>query len=99
MIIWSGLGFLVPVVTFGACLLMNFLLDAKYGEGYYSAHHWAIGAALILGGLISCGVGLALRPRAPVTRSRHTFFFIPMHWAGLIIAGIGVGLVVYGVAK
>jgi hypothetical protein len=110
MIIWSGLGFLVPLLTFGACVLLNLVLDAQYGQGFYSAHEWTAGSGLILGGLISLGAGLALRPRAkpelastlaPQTapRSRHTFFFVPMHWAGLIIAIIGVGVVVHDIVK
>ena len=33
MIIWSGLGFLVLVFTFGACWLMNLALDQRFGEG------------------------------------------------------------------
>jgi hypothetical protein len=92
-------------------MLMNFVLDAKFGNGYYSAHEWAIGTALVIGGLISLVVGLALKPRAvtqlgggvlapnPVSRSPHTFFCVPMHWAGLIIAVIGVGLIVYDLVK
>ena len=49
MIIWSGLGFLVLVFTFGACWLMNLALDQRFGEGYYSSHPWAIGSALVIG--------------------------------------------------
>ena len=39
MIIWSGLGFLVPVVAFATLLLVQAVADAVTGvEGYYSAH-------------------------------------------------------------
>lgn len=94
MIVWSGLGFLVAVITFGFCLLANFVLDAQWGEGYYSSHHWAIGTALILGGLVSSGVGFLLKKRSEDGISHHSFFFIPMHWAGIVIAVIGLGLAV-----
>jgi signal peptidase I len=35
MVIWSGLGFLVAVITFGMCLLLNFVLDAQIGDVTY----------------------------------------------------------------
>lgn len=108
MIIWSGLGFLVPVITFGSCLAANLLFDAQFGAGFYSSHHWVIGLALIVGGVVSALVGFALKfrhdrevvdvqtgERFVVNRSDNSFFFIPMHWAGLVVATIGLGLAVY----
>jgi hypothetical protein len=105
MIIWSGLGFLLPVITFGCCLLANFVLDDHFGEGYYSSNPWAIGAALVIGGIISSGVGFMLKGRSDrvvideetgermlINNSSHKFFFIPMHWAGIVVAIIGIGV-------
>ena len=105
MVIWSGLGFLAAVVTFAFLLLFNFVLDSKFGEGYYSSHPWAVGTALIFGGLVSSAVGFMLRGRTDryvvdeetgerlvINNSSHSFFFIPMHWAGLVIAVIGIGV-------
>jgi len=110
MVIWSGLGFLVAVITFGACLIANFVLDAQFGEGFYASHPWAIGAALFVGGIVSSGVGFMLKGRSDrfvvdeqtgerlvINSSNHSLFFVPMHWAGLIIAVIGVGVAVSGV--
>ena len=110
MIIWSGLGFLVAVITFGCCLAVEFLLDARFGEGFYSSHAWAAGLALLIGGVVSAGVGLALKSRTDrevvdvqtgerliMNRSEHSFFFIPMHWAGIVVFAIGIGVVVYDV--
>ena len=107
MVIWSGLGFLVAVITFGSCLMFNFLLDAQFGEGYYSSHQWAIGAALIIGGIISSGIGFTLKGRSDryvvdeatgermvINNSNHSFYFIPMHWAGVVIVVIGIGVAV-----
>ncbi len=105
--IWSGFGFLVAVFTFGSCLLANFLLDSQLGEGYYSSHEWAMGAALFVGGTISYGFGSIVKGRTDryvvdeetgerlvINNSNHSFFFIPMHWAGIVIAIIGLGLFV-----
>ena len=99
MVISFGLGFLVAVITFGACLLFNFALDSQFGEGDYSSHPWAIGTALVVGGIISTCIGFALKGRSDrfvvdeetgermvINNSSHSFFFIPMHWAGLVVA-------------
>lgn len=107
MLIWSGHGYLVAVITFAACLAMNYLLDAQFGEGYYSSHLWAIGVALMIGGVLSSIAGFAMRPRGgrelidaqtgervTLGPSQHTFFFIPMHWAGLVVVAIGGGIIV-----
>jgi hypothetical protein len=112
MVIWSGLGFLVGVITFGSCLLFNFALDSQFGEGYYSSHLWAIGAALIVGGFVSSGIGFAMKRRTDrfvvdeetgerlvINNSSHTFFFIPMHLAGAVIMAIGIGVFIYDVLK
>ena len=109
MIIWSGLGFLVAVVTFGSCLLFNYVLDSQFGEGYYSSHAWASGLAVFLGGAASALIGFLLKGRASeptydqVTGeqtyagdSSHSFFFIPMHWAGVAIAVVGIYMVISG---
>ncbi len=109
MVIWSGLGFLAGVITFAFLLIFNFVLDSQFGEGYYSSHPWAIGSALILGGIASSAGGFVLKGRTDryvvdettgerlvINNSSHSFFFIPMHWAGLVIAVIGVGVALSG---
>jgi hypothetical protein len=103
MIIWSRMGFLVAVFVFACNLLLAVVLDSLFGGDYFGKHPWAVGAGFIMGGLLSSAVGFAIRPRGgrqvidAQTRKRfvirdpdHTFFFIPMHWAGLVVAGIGV---------
>ena len=64
MRIWNGLGFLVAVITFGCCLIANYLLDVQFGEAFCSSHLWAVGLALAFGGLISTGVGFPLMGRS-----------------------------------
>lgn len=96
MIVWSGHGYVVAVVTFASCFLLSYLLDAQYGEGYYSSHSWAIGGALILGGLLSSAIGFALKAWLGEARSAGSFFFVPIHWAGLVVAAIGLGVGVAG---
>lgn len=110
MVIWSGLGFLVLVITVAVSCLMNFVLDSQFGEGYYSSHQWAAGVTVLIGGLISSMVGFVLKSRSDrevidvktgerlvINLSSHTFFFIPMHWAGIVAAIIGGVVAVYDV--
>lgn len=103
MIIWSRMGFLVAVFVLASNALLALMLETLFGAGYFGKHPWAVGLGFFMGGLLSSAVGFAIRPRGgrqvidAQTRKRfvirdpdHTFFFIPMHWAGLVVAGIGV---------
>ncbi len=60
MIVWKGLGFLVAVIAFGACVVAQLAFDAQFGAGFYSSHNWAVGTGLFAGGLVSALVGFVL---------------------------------------
>ena len=45
-------GIAVPVVLFLVGLLIQTILDHKYGSGYYTSHFWSTGLSLFLSGLI-----------------------------------------------
>ena len=107
MIIWSGLGFLVPVFVFGAALLCNWAFDAAWGAGYYSAHKWTIAVAMFIAAALSWVVGSLLSKRTARTvidkatgkemvldQASHRLFFIPMHYWGGILVVIGLVLCV-----
>src|SRR5262245_45074308 len=106
MIIWNGLGYLAAVLTFAACLIAQLFFDRQFGAGYYFSHLWTVGLGLLVGGAASAAAGYALKSRSDrelidaktgervvVNRSQHSFFFLPLHWAGLAIAAIGIGLI------
>ncbi len=108
MIIWSGRGYLGAAATFGVCLVTNYVVDENWGQGFYSSHLWIVGLAVTGGGLLSAAIGFGLKPHTereltdPATDERvviqfaaDTLFFIPLHWAGCVIAMIGVGTVLY----
>ncbi|QDU31263.1 hypothetical protein ETAA8_64160 [Anatilimnocola aggregata] len=112
MIIWTGWGFLVAIITFGTCLIAQYVVDAKLGAGYYSAHPWVVGLALVIGGIASSLVGFMLKARGDrqvidsitgeeftIDNSHHSFFFVPMHWAGLAVAAIGIGTAIFDLAR
>ncbi len=97
MIIWSGFGFIVPLVAFVACFFFQTVTDAQFGEGYYSSNSWPVGLALIFGGAISSVAGFGLKSSG-IDVSQHSFFFIPIHWAGASIAICGMGVAAYDLA-
>lgn len=112
MIIWTGWGFLVLVFLFAASFLMNLITDWQFGEGYYHEHLWAFGIALILGGVISSAVGFFLKKRNDrevidvktgermiVNMSQHSIFFVPMHWAGIVLVFLGIGTAIYNLLR
>lgn len=106
MVIWNGLGYLAAILTFGACLIAQLAFDGQFGADYYSSHLWTVGVGLLAGGALSAAAGFILKSRTDrevidaktgerlvINRSDHSFFFLPLHWAGLVIAAIGAALI------
>lgn len=99
MIIWSGLGFLVAVITFGCCLASEFLVEQMFRDDrYYQAHGWPKLVAFLVAAAVVGVLGRFLRRRQgrvlidPETGSEvivgreHTFFFIPVeYWAPILL--------------
>ncbi|MGD0743936.1 MAG: hypothetical protein ABSA45_02165 [Verrucomicrobiota bacterium] len=98
MIIWQGRGFLVAVIIFGCSLVANLICNAKIGPGYYDHHKWPFAVSLLCSSAICWFLGDYLRKRSDrividkqtgkefvLNQSRHTLFFIPMRWWGLIL--------------
>jgi hypothetical protein len=100
MIIWSGWGFLVAVIVFGASLTMEFATEAFFRDDrFYQTHAWPLALALALSGAIIWTLGKYLHARGArvvidmstgkelTMDARHTFFFIPMrYWGPLLLA-------------
>ncbi|HEX3627952.1 MAG TPA: hypothetical protein VH280_21285 [Verrucomicrobiae bacterium] len=98
MIIWQGLGFLVFAIVFGCSLIANLIFNAKAGAGYYDHHKWPFAVSLLVSAAICWSLGDYLRKRSDrvvidkqtgrefvINQSRHTMFWIPMHWWGPIL--------------
>jgi len=105
VIIWNGLGYLVAVIVFGLSLAGNLLCNSLYGEAYYDNHKWPFALSLLCSALCCWFLGNYLRKRSDkvvidkqtgkdivINQSRHSLFFIPMHWWAPILAGIGLVL-------
>jgi len=104
MLIWTRLGFLVFVFFFAAACLCQLGFDRIYGHGYYSAHKWTIGTAMVIAAGPSWLMGRFLRRRAKVLidpqtgqqvfldGDTHTLFFIRMDLWGPIFLVLGTAL-------
>jgi hypothetical protein len=99
MLIWSGLGILVPVLTIVVLCVTQAMTDSFLGEGAYTAHGLPKLMALWCSAAIMWLIGNALAKRPgrvlldPQTgqqvllKSNHTFFFIHVeYWAYLLLA-------------
>ena len=99
MIIWSGLGFLVPGISFACFLLMQMAMTSIFNDAkYYTEHDWpkflacvmAAGLVGVLGLLLSQGrtyIDQNTGQEVTIRRS-HSFFLIPVvFWAPIIAVG------------
>lgn len=100
-IIWTGKGYLVFVIVFGCSLIANLVSNAVVGSGYYDHHKWPFAVSLLVSAAICWSLGDYLQRRSDrvvidketgrefvINRSRHTLFWIPMHWWGpILLAG------------
>ena len=103
MIIWSGWGFLVAVIVFGASLTMEIVTEAVAGDDrLYQTQAWPLALALALSGVIIWIVGKYLHARGArvvidkvtgrelTIGGQHRFFFIPMHYWGPVLIALAV---------
>lgn len=112
MIIWNGLGFLVAVIIFGSSLAMNLIFDDICGQGYYDNHKWPFAISLICSSIL-CGVlGYYLKKRTDrvvidketgeeqvINMSKHSLFFIPMHYWCPVLFGSSLLVFAYDLLK
>jgi hypothetical protein len=105
MIVFTGLGFLVLVITFGCSLAASFITNELTGSrDYWRAHKWPLAVALLVAGLACWLLGKHLHKKPLrrmidldtgeelILRPSHTFFFIPVLYWGPILALTGLGV-------
>ncbi len=103
MIIWTGLGFLVAVITFGCCFAAECLVErAFHDDRYYQAHGWPKLVAFVVAAAVVGVVGRYLRRRQGrvlidpktgdevIVGRQHTFFFIPVEYWPPILLILGI---------
>jgi hypothetical protein len=93
VIVWNGLGYLVPVIVFVICLLTEFAIEAAFRDDqFYQKHAWPLSLALCVSGvLVWVTFALVVKNRERrltdpdtgqeiVLSSDHSFFFVPVKW-------------------
>jgi len=103
MIIWSGWGFMVPVVAFGSLLATEAGVEAAFqDDNYYQSHGWPKLVGLLAAAFFVWLIDLWLkkRPRrklVDIETGEHvsvgggdSFFFIPVKWWAPILIVCGV---------
>jgi hypothetical protein len=112
-LIWSGRGFLVPVIVFASCLLMELTTRAVFQDNsYYQEHCWPMPLALAVAGVMCVIVGQLLsggKARTLVDMEtgehvvlqpqRHTFFFVPVQYWCLILFVAAAATAIYQVVQ
>ncbi len=103
MIIFSGFGFLVLIFGIGAAFVMTAATRGIGGDpAYWANHGWPKLVAGLMAGALTYVVGRYLNKRTskvlmdPDTMqsvnvgARHSMFFIPMEYWGVILVILGV---------
>lgn len=103
MIIWSGLGFLIPIIGFGCLLLGEAVTESLFQDtSYYQNHGWPKLAGLLIAAALVHLLGTALDRRPGRTmidkatgqevtlRGSHSLFFIPMKYWSYVFGALGV---------
>ena len=60
MIVWTGYGFLAPLITVLIAASIQISLDSMFGKGYFGAHGWPQFMAMILASAMLWFVGCKL---------------------------------------
>ena len=86
--IWRRRGWLVPVLFLACFVAVQLLVDLLMGSGYYTSHRPAHLGATIFTSLVVSAVGVILNHRNRNGGSKHSFFFIPIEFWGLILFAV-----------
>jgi hypothetical protein len=109
MIVYSGLGWLVPILFITPFIVIGVFWNKTTGFDVLdrSAPSWPLHTLILLGALLTSGVGwwvnrkklevVTYEESGPVTtlKTRHTLYYIPMQYWGLIGLAIYFGFTAY----
>ena len=108
MIIWRGWGFLVAVFAFGASLAMELITESiTRDDNFYQREAWPLALAFAIAGVITWFLGKTLHERGGrvvidkatgqelTIDAKHTFFFVPMHYWGVVLIALAGAVLVW----
>lgn len=103
MLIWSRMGFLVPVVAVFTLALTEYVVGMTFNNSnYYEEYGWPTFVALVVAGLLCKVLGDLLNKsqgkkyideetgEVVVIKKTHTFFYISVQYWGIILPIIGL---------
>jgi len=101
LIIWQGLGFLAAIVPILIAVLFEIIFDGRFGKGYTEQHHWIWGVSMFVSAAVLWFLGTKLADpgrqlidpqtgQVVMLRKKHTLFWIPMQYFGIILALAGI---------
>lgn len=103
MIVWTGLGFLVPVILFAGVLAAEIITEAITGDAsYYQENSWPMIAGFVVAAIVLDLVNRRIKTprerfvvdqetgeRLVISEPSHTFFFIPIRYWPVLLLVIG----------
>jgi hypothetical protein len=107
LLIWSGLGALIPLAMIISGILVNISVNSIFGAHFYSSSHWTISLVLLLSALASWMIDLRVKSQKGrllidketgkqiLLKKKHSFFFIPVRfWPYIFVFGAVVTFIV-----
>ncbi|MEO0366858.1 MAG: hypothetical protein AAF265_15365 [Pseudomonadota bacterium] len=100
LVIWRGLGWLVPVGSFGVLILTQWTIDGIYGDCFYTENEWpkyvGIGASALFVAVLGIVLNHVLREHIVDEKTgavlektpSHSLFFIPIEYWSLLMVGL-----------
>jgi predicted permease len=79
ILVWRGLGILVPIVWFTTACIIQILTDKLFGTGTYVAYSLPKIFGSIVVGLLLLVIGVALN-KDKHADNKHSFFWIPIEY-------------------
>lgn len=86
ILVWHRWGILTIPLILAALLLTQSIVDALWGNGFYTAHYWPKATAAAVAAALVGVVGYSMNRKHETWATMHRFFFLPMeYWAGIIL--------------
>ena len=101
-VIWKGWGILAVIIPIVFILIVELLVNAVFGEGFYQKSSWTLSLVLMLSAVLIYIVGIKLNGKKGKIvidkesgeemelKSTHSLFWIPLQYWGFVMFALGV---------